>query len=167
MCPDGGLSRGETLRITPIMPEPILHRGSRGRPVDGWAVAIAALALALSIAGTLWFLSGFIETDPEFRAASSAFLLSVGLGGFAIIPSAVVMRLTWTAHKDGFRPALGWWTFLLMLPWIGLGGLWILRTPLPRWAGWTAVLLASLLCLWAALSLIVHYGRNRRSPDAL
>ncbi|MGB6231786.1 MAG: hypothetical protein WBF53_16850, partial [Litorimonas sp.] len=68
----------------------------KGRPADRIAAGIAALALAGSVGATVWFFAGFFETDPGFGPASSAFLLALGLGAFAIVPSAVILRLSWT-----------------------------------------------------------------------
>lgn len=45
-----------------------------------------------------------------------------------------------------------------MLPWILLGSLAISHTPLPLWCGLIMVLLASLLSLWAFVSLILDWN---------
>ena len=128
----------------------------RGRPADRIAAALAALGLLGSVAGTVWFFAGFLENDGELRAASSAFLLSLGLSAFAIVPCAVVLRLAHTAWRRGFRPSHGWWTLLLMGPWVGLAGLLLARSPL-SWPGPIAALaLGLLLCAWASISLWLH-----------
>ena len=124
------------------------------------AAGVAGGALCLSVAATMWFFLGFFENDPEFRASSSAFLLSLGLGAFGIIPSAVVMRLAWRAHRLGFTRAHGVWTLLLMGPWVVLGAL-LLRSPLPVWTAALALGLAALLCVWAIASLWLDRGLDR------
>lgn len=143
------------------MDTPLLTRPApRGRPADRIAAGVAALALVLSVAATVWFFLGFVENDPEWRASSSALLLSLGLGAFAIIPSAVAARMAWTAWQTGFQVRHGLWTLVLWLPWLGLGVL-LARSPLPAWAGAAASVLALLLCLWAAVSLWLERGRER------
>ncbi len=129
--------------------------------MDRVAAIIAALALLLSIAGTVWFLAGFLENDTEFRASSSAFLLSMGLGAFAIIPSAVALRLSMGAWRRGFRRIDGLWTLVMMVPWTLLSIVVLSRAPLPGWVGWLALLLSTLLSLWAAASLVQLW----RAPD--
>ena len=141
--------------------EPLLTRQlPKGRGADRIAAGVAALALVLSVLATAWFFAGFVENDPEFRASSSALLLSLGLGTFAIVPSAVVMRLAWRAYREGFTVADGLWTLMLMGPWVGLGAL-LLRSPLPGWVAGAALGLAALLCLWALVSLWLE----RRAPS--
>jgi hypothetical protein len=126
---------------------------AKGRPADRIAAGIAAIALFASIVGTLWFFSGFFETDPGFAPASSALLLSLGLGAFAIIPSAVILRLCWTAWRQGFRVAYGWWTVLLAGPWIPVGFLCLQSDWLPLWLGVVPLLTAVPITLWALISL--------------
>ena len=128
----------------------------QGRPADRLAAILAAVALLGSLGATLWFFAGFVETDPEFRAASSAFLLSMGLGAFAIIPSAVVMRLGWSAWRRGFRLRHGIWTLVLMGPWIGLSSVLVTQAPLPKIGPFIALGLSTVLCLWALISLIIE-----------
>ena len=131
------------------------------RPIDRVAATVAAFALLGSVAGTIWFFAGFLENDTEFRASSSAFLLSMGLGAFAIVPSALVLKLALGAWRRGFRMGDGWWTLAMMLPWVGLSVVVLARAPLPGWAGALALLLSGLLSLWAAVSLVQLW----RSPD--
>ena len=144
--------------------DPLITRPApRGRPADRIAAGVALVALVLSALGTLWFFLGFFENDPEFRASSSAFLLSLGLGAFAIIPSAVVMRLAWAAYRRGFSLAYGLWGLVLMAPWVVLGFILLRRSPLPWWGPAVALLLSALLCLWAIISLVLEW-RERRVP---
>lgn len=137
-------------------PDPILTRAApRGRPVDRLIAIIAALGLVASVGTMLWFFLGFAETDPEFAPASSAFLLSLLLGGFAIIPCAIILRLSWTAWRMGFRLSHGFWTLFLTLPWIGLavvagGSPWM-----PLWLTVAPLFIAIPTALWAVASLIL------------
>ncbi|GLQ20576.1 hypothetical protein ACFFUB_00820 [Algimonas porphyrae] len=125
----------------------------RGRPADRLAAGLAALGLVGSTLATLWFFLGFFETDPAWAPASSAFLLSLGLGAFAIIPCAVTMRLCWTAWRHGFQPAHALWTLFLMAPWIGLAVVAGRSDWLPLWLSAGPLLIAIPLCLWASVSL--------------
>ena len=138
-------------------PDPILTRAApQGRPVDRLIAIISAIGLVLSIAVTLWFFLGFFETDPQFAPASSAFLLSLLLGGFAIIPCAIVLRLSWTAWRTGFRLSHGFWTLFLMAPWIGFAGVASGSEWMPFWLTLTPLLIALPATLWATASLILE-----------
>lgn len=141
--------------------DPIIRSAiAKGRPADRLVALLAALGLILSIGATLWFFSGFYETDPGFAPASSAFLLSLGLGAFAIIPCAVVLRLSWTAWRDGFRPYQGVWTLLLMTPWIALALMAWRSSWLPLWLSLGPISLATPLCLWAIISLVLERHKS-------
>ena len=130
------------------------------------AAGVALVALVLSALGTLWFFLGFYENDPEFRASSSAFLLSIGLGAFAIVPSAVVMRLSWAAYRRGFSLAYGLWCLVLMGPWVVLSFILLRRSPLPPWGPLVALCLSVLLCLWAIISLVLEVRERRAAGTA-
>jgi hypothetical protein len=147
----------------------------RGRRADRLAAVIAGLGLAASVAGTLWFLAGFIETDPGFKPATSALLLSLGLGAFAIVPCAVVLRLALSAWKNGFRKSQGLWTLLLMVPWTGLGWLLGRVEALPFLLVAAPFAVALPLIIWAGVSLWLdrgtpgvsrELGSRERDPDA-
>ncbi|WP_284390227.1 hypothetical protein [Algimonas ampicilliniresistens] len=144
--------------------EPIIKRPpAQGRPVDRIVAGLAAIWLFCAVAATLWFFLGFYETDPGFSAASSAALLSLGLGAFAIIPGAVILRLAWTAWRYGFRPVHGLWTLVLALPWIGLS---LMARPsewMPIWLTIFPLLLATPISLWAIVSIILE-RRARAKP---
>lgn len=161
-------------RPDPMPPLPQTERSGRsprvpkGRLADRIGAFIAAGALVLSIGIALWFWAGFYETDPGFKPASSAALLVLGLGAFAIIPAAVVMRLCWSAWQGGFRPYHGLWTLFLMGPWIILGLLILIFAPIPFLFGLGALLFAAILCGWALASLILarhSVAQHNPEPD--
>jgi len=133
--------------------------------VDRIVAGLAAVWLLCAIAATLWFFLGFYETDPGFSAASSAALLSLGLGAFAIIPGALILRLAWTAWRRGFRTAQGVWTLLLALPWIGLSLMAGQSDWMPIWLTIFPLLLATPISLWAGLSMVLEQ-RARAKPRA-
>ena len=145
-------------------PDPILTRAApQGRPVDRLIAIISAIGLGLSIAATLWFFLGFFETDPQFAPASSAFLLSLLLGGFAIIPCAIILRLSWTAWRTGFRLSHGFWTLFLMAPWIGFAAVAGGSAWMPFWLTLAPLLIAIPATLWATISLILErFGAKER-----
>lgn len=145
-------------------PKPILTRAApQGRPVDRLIAIIAALGLVASISTMLWFFLGFAETDPDFAPASSAFLLSLMLGSFAIIPCAIILRLSWTAWRTGFRLSHGFWTLFLILPWIGLAGIAGGSAWMPLWLTLGPLFIAIPTVLWAVASLILEgFGRKGR-----
>ncbi|WP_298914699.1 hypothetical protein [uncultured Algimonas sp.] len=128
----------------------------RGRPADRLSAGLAAIGLAASVAATLWFFAGFFETDPGFTPASSALLLSLGLGAFAIIPCAVVMRLAWRSWRRGFKPSYGLWTVFLMAPWLPLATLAARSDWLPAWLGAGPLLVAIPVMIWAIVSIALE-----------
>lgn len=144
--------------------DPILTRAApQGRPVDRLIAIIATVGLVASVGTMLWFFLGFAETDPEFAPASSAFLLSLLLGGFAIIPCAIILRLSWTAWRTGFRAAHGLWALFLILPWIGLAGVAGGSAWMPFWLTLGPFLIAIPTVIWAIASLILErFGRKAR-----
>jgi len=138
-------------------PDPILTRAApQGRPVDRLIAIIATLGLVVAIGTTLWFFFGFFETDPQFAPASSAFLLSLLLGGFAISPCAIILRLSWTAWQTGFRLSHGFWTLFLVGPWIGFAGVASGSAWMPFWLTLAPLLIATPATLWAIASLILE-----------
>ena len=134
----------------------------RGRPADRIVAGIAAAALIASTALSLWFFAGFAETDPQFKAASSAFLLSALLGAFAIIPAAVVMRLAWLSWRRGFRVRYGLWSLFLAAPWLGLAALIERSDWLPDALALAAVLFATPVMVWATVSVVLALTTERR-----
>jgi len=126
-----------------------------GRQADLLATVLAGTGTALAILGAFWFFLGFFENDKRPEHLTSAFVLTLGLFAFSIIPFALVTRFAWQAYRRAVTRAYLFWTIFLMVPWIGLGVLTISHTPLPLWCGLIAVSLASLLVIWAIISLIL------------
>lgn len=128
-------------------------------------MVISGIGLVGSIGATLWFFAGFFETDPGFSPATAAFLLSIGLGAFAIIPCAVIMRLSHTAWKQGFQPHQGVWTLVLCLPWLIFAGVALSSDWLPLWLSLGPILIAGPCSLWSIGSLFVQRSafKNQRS----
>jgi len=120
---------------------------------------LAGIGLTASILVTLWFFAGFAETDPAFAPASSAFLLSILLGSFAIIPCAVILRLAWQAWRDGFRVSHGVWTLFLMLPWIGFAVIAAQSEWLPIGLTFGPLVIAMPTLVWASASIILELVR--------
>lgn len=138
-------------------PAPLITRAAaQGRPVDRLIARLAALGGLASLATTLWFFVGFAETDPGFAPASSAFLLSALLGAFAIIPCAMIMRLSWSAWRKGFRLSYGVWTLFLSLPWIGLALVAGRSDWMPGGLTFGPLFIAVPMALWATASLILE-----------
>jgi hypothetical protein len=129
-----------------------------GRPADLVAFGLASMAGLLSLAAALWFFFGFAENDTRPEHLTSAFVLTCLLFSFAFIPFALVAKFAWRAHKTGsFRRDL-LWTFFLMLPWLALGILAVIYTPLPAWSGLIMTIFAGLLTLWALISLVLDWN---------
>lgn len=126
-------------------------------------MALAGAGLGLAIVATLWFFGGFFETDPGFSPASSALLLSFGLGAFAIIPCAVILRLAHSAWRHGFRQSHGVWTLFLVLPWLALAVISLRSEWLPVWLGLIPIAVGLPLALWAAISLALGTGDRQRT----
>ncbi|MGB3457001.1 MAG: hypothetical protein WBG08_05930 [Litorimonas sp.] len=126
------------------------------------AAWVALAGMLASGVATLWFFAGFFETDPGFAPASSAALLSLGLGAFALIPCGVAARLCRTAHAQGFRVSQGLWVLFLFLPWAGLAHVAGGSDWLPGWLGAGALLVAVPLLLWAGVSLSLEAVRELR-----
>lgn len=129
---------------------------AKGRPVDRLIAGLATLGLLASIAVTVWFFIGFAETDPGFAPASSAFLLALLLGAFAIIPCAIILRLAWTAWRSGFRLSHGFWAVFLTLPWIGLAWVCVASDWMPLWLTIVPMMIAVPTLLWALASIILE-----------
>ncbi|MEM7727735.1 MAG: hypothetical protein AAF311_00510 [Pseudomonadota bacterium] len=133
----------------------------RGREADRLAAIVAGLGLVLSVAATLWFFAGFFETDPGFAPASAAALLSLGLGAFAIVPCAVVMRMARSAWREGFRHRHGVWTLVLLTPWTLLAGVAAGSSWLPVWLTLGPLIVAVPVMIWAAVSIVLELLSRR------
>lgn len=142
--------------MTVTRPTPIIARAAaQGRPVDRLIAGLATLGLLASVVTTLWFFLGFAETDPGFTPVSSAFLLSLLLGAFAIIPCALTMRFAWTAWRTGFRLSHGAWSLFLTLPWTGLALVATRSDWMPGWLSLAPLLVAVPTGLWAMTSIVL------------
>lgn len=128
-----------------------------GRQADRLAMLIAGLGTLLSVICAIWFFAGFAENDTRPEHLTSVFVLTLALFAFAIIPFSLVTVFARSAFRNGTRRTHLLWTLFLLLPWILLGGLAISHAPLPIWSGIIMVLLATLLCFWAGISLILEY----------
>lgn len=131
-----------------------------GRKADVLAAGLAAIGAGLSCIAAIWFFLGFAENDTRLEHLTSAFVLTILLFAFAVIPFTLVSRLAWLAYRRGPKRAHLLWTLFLMLPWVGLGILTMTHTPLPLWCGLISTALAVILSLWALISLEL----DRRSP---
>jgi len=147
-------------RLTPIARDEPASTPT-GRPADLVAFGLSSLAALLSLGAALWFFFGFAENDTRPEHLTSAFVLTSLLFAFAIIPFALVAKFAWTAHKKGTSPAHLCWTLFLMLPWIALGSLAAIYTPLPIWSGLFMAIIAALLALWALISLWLDWNTHR------
>lgn len=135
----------------------------KGARADRLIAILAGIGLIASIGATIWFFAGFYETDPGFSPASSAFLLSLGLGAFAIIPCAVISRLSWTAWRQGFQTHHGIWTLVLSLPWLGFAAIALPSDWMPLWLSLGPIMIAGPSTLWAITALILQHRRFMKS----
>jgi len=133
----------------------------KGRLADKLAAIIAATALGLSILLSGLFFAGFVANDYHLFAITSALALSLFLGGFAIVPMAIITILARRAYQKGGRVSLYLWSLFLILPWLALSILCLIYTPLPMWMSAIAVLFAVLLSLWGIISLIFDFKETR------
>lgn len=138
-------------------------QSAQGRPADLWATLISTCGVILSVAGAIWFFAGFAENDTRPEHLASAFILTFGLFILAIAPFAIIAEFARRAYRQGGKQAHYLWTLFLMLPWLVLGTLSISQTPLPRWAGYIAILLSTSLILWALISILLNRRANRPS----
>jgi len=141
---------------------------SIGRRADRLASCLAGFGACLSIIAAIWFFLGFAENDTRPEHLTSALVLTLGLFIFAIGPFALVAQFAHQAYKLGAKRSHLLWTLLLMLPWIGLGFITATHTPLPSWCGGIMAGLASLLTIWAAISLILdrRHSNTKRSQHS-
>lgn len=127
----------------------------KGSKADLWAALTAALATVLALITTIIFFAGFLENDSYFNAVLAAFLLSAGLGIFAIGPSIVIAQISWRSYRFGGTRRGAVLAFVLALPWVVLSALCWLYTPLPKWMSGIAFILAFLLAGWAFVSIFL------------
>jgi len=135
---------------------------NHGRLADKIAAIIAATALGLSILLSGLFFAGFVANDYHIFAITSALALSVFLGGFAIVPMAIIMGLARKAYRNGGYAALYLWVLFLVLPWLALSILCLIFTPLPVWMSALVVLFAATLTVWGMISLILELKPQRK-----
>jgi len=128
----------------------------KGRRADLLACVLAAIGAFLALVIAIWFFFGFAENDTRPEHLFSVLIFTLGLFGLAIIPFTIIARLAFITFKTGGRPSFYLWTIFLSLPWLGLGILSVIYTPLPVWVGTLAGLLAVLLVLWAITSIILN-----------
>lgn len=129
-----------------------------GRRADLLASALACIGAGLSIIAAIWFFGGFAENDTRPEHLFSALLLTCILFAFAIIPFGTVAWFARQAHRQGTKRTHLFWTIFLMLPWIGLGLISVIYTPLPPLVGVIMAGLAGLLTLWALVSLVLDWN---------
>ena len=126
-----------------------------GRKADLIAAWMAGTGASGSILAAIWFFLGFAENDSRLEHLTSAFVLTILLFAFVIIPFSLVSRFAYAAYRKRAKRTHLLWTLFLMIPWIGLGALTVTHTPLPIWCGLIIAGLAGLLCLWAVVSMIL------------
>ncbi len=141
--------------LDPIL-SPRPQKAAIGRKADLIAALLAGTGAIFSSLASIWFFSGFAENDTRLEHLSSAFFLTLLLFAFAILPFGITARFAFLAYRQSVKKTHLVWTLILMLPWIGLGGLSIMHTPLPVWCGLLMTLGAVLLSLWAVVSLILE-----------
>jgi len=150
--------------VTPIF-SPQAPTPPLGRRADLLAMSLAALGAGLSLISAIWFFLGFAENDTRPEHLTSALVLTLLLFAFAILPFACTAWLARRAYAKGTRRAHLFWALFLMLPWIGLGVIAAVYTPLPGFVGLIMAGLAALLSLWAVVSLVLDW--NAAPPEPL
>ena len=134
----------------------------KGRLADRVACGLACLSGFLAFLTATLFFAGFAGNDTNPAGLASAFILSFGLGLFAIVPSLIVAKISYRAWRYGFDVKRGLYVLFLSLPWVVLSILIILYTPLPFYLGIIAFTLSSLICVWTCVSLSL-LSKNKRS----
>lgn len=134
----------------------------KGRPADLLACLIAALCAVLAAFGSLHFFLGFAANDSVLAGLVSAFAFSVLLGAFAVVPAVIISFIAWRGWKVGMTRKNTLWCICLTVPWVVLSILILLNTPLPKLLSGGALLLSTLLFLWAFITLILSFRRNPR-----
>ncbi len=128
---------------------------ARGRPADLLACVIAVITGFSSFIGATLFFLGFASNAGGLAELVSAFLLSFGLGVFAIIPSVIIAILTYRAWRFKLKIKQAIWTIFLSAPWIMLSVLLFIYAPLPKYMSILAFMLSTLLCLWGLISVFL------------
>lgn len=146
-----------TETVTPIV-DVEKPTSALGRPADLIASILASVGAVLSVTGAIWFFSGFAENDTRPEHLLSAAALTLLLFCFAGLPFSITARFARGAYRRGTRRAHLLWTIFLMLPWIGLGAVMAIFTPLPLFIGISMSGLAMLLSLWASVSLVLDWN---------
>jgi hypothetical protein len=130
-------------------------RVPRGRLADLVAAYLAVLAALLAISAAILFFVGFVANDAVGGELVSALLFSILLSAFAIIPALLIARLAIKGYKDGLTRRAAAWSIFLSLPWVFLSLTVLTQAPLSPYIAAIALVLASLLCLWAIISLVM------------
>ena len=146
--------------ISSVIP-PEAPARNKGSKADLCAAYIAALATFLALVTAIIFFAGFLENDSYFNAVLAAFMLSAGLGIFALGPSIMIARIAWRAYRYGGTRRSAVLALLLALPWTVLSALCWLYTPLPKWISATAFILALFLTAWAFASIFLLKARPK------
>jgi len=153
--------------LTPILANPSKETSTAplGRRVDNLAAGLAAIGALFGALSAAWFFFGFAENDTRPEHLASALFLTLSLFIFAIGPFLCAAVFARTAYRHGTKRAHLFWTLFLMLPWVGLGLMTVIYTPLPLFVGLTLAGLAAILTLWAMVSLILDW--NTELPHTL
>ena len=144
-----------------MLDEPVrpLHiretQAPKGRRADLIACMVAGTGAACALIIAIWFFLGFAENDTRPEHLFSALIFTIGVFGLAIIPFSLVSRMTFIAYKKGGKVRYYFWTLFLITPWLALGILSIIFTPLPFWFGGIFVSLSAILIFWAIMSAMV------------
>lgn len=134
----------------------------RGRLADKLAAILAAAGLGLSILLSGLFFAGFVANDYYFGAISSALILTLFLGSFAIAPMMIILILARKAYRDGGNLGLYAWVLFLIIPWLCLSILCLAFTPLPIWMSVICVLFALTLTIWSLISFVLELKYRRK-----
>lgn len=129
----------------------------KGRRADKAAGIISLIAMGAALWLASLFFAGFVANDYHAFAVISSFALSVFLAAYAVIPLGLLTVFARRAYKDGGTAKLYGWCLLLIIPWVALGILCLLFTPLPVWIGVSTVMCGVVLLLWAAVSLCLEF----------
>ncbi len=144
----------ETETLKPVVSKPkAVKQTPKGRMADLLATGLSLFASLLAFITSALFFLGFVMNSGGSGELISAFLFSALLGAFAIGPSLIIARLAFRGYKNGLTRRAAAMCIFLSLPWIVLSLVVLTQAPLPAYISGLALLLASLLCLWAIISL--------------